>query len=131
MACAGGLISDRRIAAVRAHEAALSRRVNAIFDDVDILVTPATAAGPPRVGAYRRRGAIYYTANVATRRAPFVAIFNATGQPAAVVPWSLDNDGLPVSVQLVVRAHDEKTLLALSAQIETAHPWAERRPPTW
>jgi amidase len=128
MARAGGLISDRHIGAVRAREAALSRRVNAIFDDIDIVVTPATAAGPPLVGVYQRRGA-FYTTSVATRRSPFVAIFNATGQPAAVVPWNLDNDGLPVSVQLVGRPNDESRLLGLSTQIESARPWAERRPP--
>ena len=63
------------------------------------------------------------------RRSPFVAIFNATGQPAAVVPWGLDRDGVPMSVQLVGRPADEATLLALSTQIESAHPWADRRPP--
>jgi Asp-tRNA(Asn)/Glu-tRNA(Gln) amidotransferase A subunit family amidase len=53
---------------------------------------------------------------------------NATGQPAAVVPWGVDRDGLPVAVQLVGRAADEATLLALSTQIESARPWAGRRP---
>jgi amidase len=62
-------------------------------------------------------------------RAPFQAIFNATGQPAAVVPWGLDGDGLPIAVQLVGRPADEATLLALSTQIESAHPWASRRSP--
>ena len=62
-------------------------------------------------------------------RSPFQAIFNATGQPAAVVPWGLDRTGLPTSVQLVGRPSDEATLLALSTQIEAAHPWADRRPP--
>ena len=57
------------------------------------------------------------------------AIFNATGQPAAVVPWGLDRDSLPVGVQLVGRPSEEATLLALSAQIEKARPWANRRPP--
>jgi amidase len=127
MARAGSCISDQRIAKVRAGEAALARRVDAIFDDADVLLTPGTATGPPRVGAFRKRGALI-TANATMRRSPFQAIFNATGQPAAVVPWDLDNMGLPTSIQLVGRPSDEATLLALSAQIEDAHPWAERRP---
>jgi amidase len=61
-------------------------------------------------------------------RVPFTAIFNATGQPAASVPWTLDGEGLPVSVQLVGRPSDEATLLSLSTQIEAARPWANRRP---
>jgi amidase len=128
LAWAGGLISDRRIAAVRAAEAAMAVRVQSIFDDVDVVVTPATATGPPRVGAYRRRGGIA-TLAMATGRVPYFPIWNVTGQPAAVVPWTLDKEGLPVSVQLVGRPHDEATLLSLSAQVETARPWAQWRPP--
>jgi amidase len=62
-------------------------------------------------------------------RVPFQSIFNATGQPAAAVPWGLDNEGVPLSVQLVGRPSDEATLLSLSHQIEAARPWAHRRPP--
>jgi amidase len=60
---------------------------------------------------------------------PFNAIFNATGQPAAAVPWGLDDNNLPLSVQLVGRPSEEATLLSLSTQIEAARPWADRRPP--
>jgi amidase len=60
---------------------------------------------------------------------PYFEIWNLTGQPAAAVPWGLDRAGIPLSIQLVVRPHDEATLLALAAQIETAKPWAHRRPP--
>lgn len=127
MARAGGRISDGRIASVRAAEKRLTNRVNAIFDDVDVLLTPGTATGPPRVGAFTNRGAIV-TLNATMVRSPFQAIFNATGQPACVVPWGTDGNGLPTSVQLVGRPADEATLLALSTQIESARPWAHRRP---
>ena len=127
MARIGGLFSDRRMAAVRAGEAAVAARVMSIFDDVDVVVTPGTAAGPSRIGAYQRRGAISTFVLVAAR-VPFQAIFNVTGQPTAVVPWGFDGDGLPLSVQLVGRPFDEATLLSLSAQIEAAQPWAHRRP---
>ena len=127
MARAGGYISDRRITSFRRAEAALAARVTAIFDDVDVVLTPGAATGPSSIGAYQRRGA-FQTLNLVTRRIPFQAIFNATGQPAAVVPWGLDGDGLPMSVQLVGRPADEATLLSLSAQIEAARPWADLRP---
>jgi len=124
----GSLISDRRIAAIRAAEPVLAARVQSIFDDVDVLVTPGTATGPSRIGRYQRRGGVATLTRVASR-VPFNVIFNATGQPAAAVPWALDGDSLPVSVQLVGRPSDEATLLALSSQIESARPWADRRPP--
>jgi amidase len=116
------------MAAVRAGEAAVSSRVQSIFDDVDVVLTPGTAAGPSRIGAYQRRGAVS-TLLLVGQRVPYLQIWNMTGQPAAVVPWDFDGDGLPMSVQLVGRPYDEATLLSLSAQIEAARPWAQRRPP--
>jgi amidase len=124
----GGLVSERRLASMRAAEAAVTAQVNTIFDDVDVVITPGTAAGPSRVGAYQRRGAISTLAMVAGR-VPFQAVFNVTGQPAAAVPWGFDGNGIPTSIQLVGRPFDEATLLSLSAQIESARPWAHRRPP--
>jgi amidase len=123
----GGLVSDQHIAALGKAEAGLSRRVQRIFDDVDVLITPGTAAGPARIGAYQKRGAIG-TLALALAGVPYHAVFNVTGQPAAVIPWGLDHDGIPLSLQLVGRASDEATLLALSTQIETARPWSHRRP---
>jgi len=128
MARLGGLFSDRRVAAARAAEDGIRARVLSIFDDVDVVVTPGTALGPSRIGAYQRRGAIA-TLLLVGARVPFQEIFNVTGQPAAVVPWGLDGDGLPLSIQLVGRPSDEATLLSLSAQIEQARPWSRRRPP--
>ena len=40
----GGLISDRRMAAIREAEGELTRRVLSIFDDVDVVITPAPPA---------------------------------------------------------------------------------------
>jgi amidase len=128
MARIGSLLSDRRMANVRAGESALAARIQSIFDDVDVVITPGNATGPSRIGAYQRRGAISSLLLV-SRRVPFFEIWNLTGQPAAAVPWGLDRNGVPLSVQLVGRPRDEATLLALSAQIEATRPWAHRRPP--
>ncbi len=124
----GSFFSDRRMAAVRASETALISRIQSIFDDVDVVVTPGNATGPSRIGAYQRRGAVWTLLAVA-QRVPYQQIWNLTGQPAAAVPWDLDGDGLPMSVQLVGRPYDEATLLSLAAQMEAARPWAHRRPP--
>ncbi|MBV9321882.1 MAG: amidase, partial [Mycobacterium sp.] len=53
MARIGRLISDRRLAAVRAGDPPVVDRIQSIFDDVNVLVTPGTATGPPRIGAYQ------------------------------------------------------------------------------
>ena len=57
--------------------------------------------------------------------------FNVTGQPAASVPAGFSSDGLPIGVQVVGRAADERTVLTLSAELERARPWIDHRPPTW
>ena len=124
----GSFFSDRRMIAVRAAEESLSNRIQSIFDDVDVIVTPGNATGPSRIGAYQRRGAVWTLLAVA-QRVPYQQIWNLTGQPAAAVPWDFDGEGLPLAVQLVGRPYDEATLLSLSAQIEAARPWAHRRPP--
>jgi amidase len=124
----GGLFTDRRMNAIRCAESQVAERVQSIFDDVDVVITPGTATGPSRIGAYQRRGAIS-TLTLVSQRVPFQAMFNVTGQPAAVVPWGFDVKGVPTSVQLVGRPFDEATLLSLGAQIEKARPWAQRRPP--
>jgi amidase len=128
MARIGSLISERRMEAVRAGEAALSARIQSIFDDVDVVITPGNATGPSRIGAYQRRGGISSLLLV-SQRVPFFEIWNLTGQPAAAVPWGLDRGGVPVSIQMVGRPSDEGTLISLGAQIESARPWADRRPP--
>jgi aspartyl-tRNA(Asn)/glutamyl-tRNA(Gln) amidotransferase subunit A len=60
---------------------------------------------------------------------PFTFPFNMTGQPAASVPVGFTAAGLPVGLQIVGRRHDERTVLAASAALEAAAPWAGRRPP--
>ncbi|HEY2694426.1 MAG TPA: amidase family protein [Pseudonocardiaceae bacterium] len=101
---------------------------DAFFRDVDLLLTPVTPRLPLHIGEWSRRSMLTATLPV-QRYVSFTALWNVTGQPAASVPAGFTPDGLPLAVQLVGRANDEVTVLAVSRQLETARPWADRRPP--
>ena len=100
----------------------ISAKANRVFDDVDVLLTPAIAHRPPPVGILDGIGPAR-AALVSTPAIAYAALWNVAGNPAAAVPCGLADDGLPVAVQLVGRTDDEPTLLSLSAQIERARPW--------
>jgi amidase len=106
-----------------------ARRLVAFFDEVDVLVTPAVATPPPVIGSYRDPNEPFAEFINASAMVPFTPPWNTTGQPAVSVPLHWDELGLPVGVQIVGRPADEATLLRLSAQLEAAKPWADRRPP--
>lgn len=114
----------------RARRAAESdaRRINALFEDFDVLITPVAGELPFEVGRWEGRGAMRTLLGM-SRTYCFGPVWNHTGQPAAAVPAGIGADGLPRSVQLVGRPGDEATLLSLAAQIEAERPWADQRPP--
>ena len=66
----------------------------------------------------------------AGRFVPFTPAFNMSGQPAISLPLHWNADGLPIGVQLVAAYGREDVLIRVAAQLEAAHPWADRHPPT-
>jgi amidase len=124
----GRTLPDSLVARARADEAAIAARVLRLFDDHDVLLTPAASKPPMRVGAYDGRGWLW-TMVADTAFICYTVIANITGQPAATLPAGLDANGLPRGVQLIARPNDEATLLSLSAQIEAERPWVDQRPP--
>jgi amidase len=128
MARLGALVPAGSVARSRAAEPKVAARVNSLFREFDVMITPVTARPAPPVGKWEGRGAIR-TLNGAMWHCPFTAMWNLTGQPAAAVPAGLDDSGMPLSVQLVGQPGDEATLLSLAAQMEAERPWADLRPP--
>jgi amidase len=107
----------------------VSARANRVFDDLDVLLTPAIAHRPPAVGILGGRGTVS-SALAAMPAIAYAALWNVAGNPAASVPCGIGPDGLPTAVQLVGRRDDETTLLSLSAQIESARPFPIWSSPT-
>ncbi len=124
----GALVSDRMTERLREAEGHMVERIGAVFADHDVLLTPVSSAPAVPAGVMEGRGAVA-TYFWETGWVPFTILWNITGQPAASVPTGFSADGLPVAVQLVGRADDERTLLSLAAELEAERPWNERRPP--
>jgi amidase len=107
---------------------AFARRLVSFLDPYDVLLTPALAERPLPLGtldpAASEPMATFTRSGLFT---PFTPVFNASGQPGIAVPLFEGEDGLPLAVQLVGRPAGEGQLLALAAQLEEAHPWADRR----
>jgi amidase len=124
----GRLFSDRRLAKVRDRMPPAAARIQELWRDNDVLLTPATARLPVEIGHWRGQGALR-TINGMSNVYPYAAAWNYTGQPAATIPAGFTEGGLPRSVMLVGRPNDEATLISLGAQLEAERPWGDRRPP--
>lgn len=97
----------------------------------DAVLTPTLASPPPLVGALRDDEDP--AADFAAQKAftPWTSAWNVTGMPAVSLPLHWTQDGLPVGVMLAARPAEDGLLLALSAQVEAAVPWAHRHAPGW
>jgi amidase len=107
----------------------LARGIVSFLAPYDIVVTPALARPPVPIGEIHGRGPdAWEHYRRSGHFTPFTAVCNITGLPAIALPLYQGEDDLPLGVQLIGRPLGEGQLLALSAQLEQALPWAERRP---
>jgi len=113
--------------ALRAREADAAR-VNAIFDSVDVLITPVMGGTALPIRRWEGKGALRTVLGM-SRFYPYCVPWNHLGNPAMSVPMGFAADGMPLAVQVIGRPGEEATLLSLAAQIEAERPWAEQRPP--
>jgi amidase len=108
----------------------VSRQIARAMLPYDAWITPTIPEPPPRLGQFEPTPDNPLAGLVrASDVAPFTAIGNFTGLPAMSVPLFWSSSGLPIGVQFVGRFGDEGTLFRLAAQLESARPWKDRRPP--
>jgi amidase len=124
----GRLLSGIPLRAARAAELPFRRRMGAIFERVDVVLTPTTAMPPPRIGKLRDKG-YWATSTAASATCPFAWPWNVVGWPAISVPAGFTAAGLPIGAQLVAPAEAEALLLSLGGQLEEALGWPEQTPP--
>ncbi len=129
---------------------AASREIGRWFESYDVLLQPTLGRPPFPIGELQARGSIAFQTWLANHLPlgriskkpermlpigermfewiPNTAVFNVTGQPSISLPLHWSDDELPVGMMFTGRYAEDATLLQLSAQLEKAKPWFDRRP---
>lgn len=106
----------------------VGRRMERHMAGFDLALTPTLTQLPLRLGELDMQTDFRSFRQKVARYTTFLAIVNASGQPAASVPLFWTDAGIPIGIQLIGHFGREDQILQLSAQLEAAAPWAGRRP---
>jgi len=86
---------------------------NAVFEEADLILSPVAPAVAPKIGATESALEMYksdmYTLGV-----------NLAGLPGISVPVAKNDEGMPVGLQLIAKAFNEKVLFDGAASLEKA-----------
>lgn len=93
------------------------RSLNAVFDDIDVLLTPTLPILPPAIGQ-RKVKIQHYTEHVRQALLRFTSPFNYTGHPSLSIPCGVAKSGLPIGCQLVAKHHHEAVLYQFAYAFE-------------
>jgi aspartyl-tRNA(Asn)/glutamyl-tRNA(Gln) amidotransferase subunit A len=95
------------------------RDFDRLWEQVDCLFTPTTPAAAPRIGQTSATIA-GQTEDVRLASTRFVRGINVLGLPALSMPCGLDQDGMPLGLQIIGRAFEESKILRIGAALEDA-----------
>jgi aspartyl-tRNA(Asn)/glutamyl-tRNA(Gln) amidotransferase subunit A len=98
----------------------LTARFNALFSEVDVVITASSLDPACRIDDTRALESTY----ARQARAPF----NITGNPALSVPVGFSKHGLPLGMQIVGRPFDEAGMYRVAHAYEQATDWHHRHP---
>lgn len=108
----------------------LTRSLIDWWKSFDLLLTPSLGMPPVPLGSFDPSDTDFsLLVPKLLEFTPFTPPLNATGQPAISLPLHWNAAGLPIGVQFAGLPGREDLLLGLAAQLESADPWAHRRPP--
>ncbi len=123
----GRTVSGADYARALGHIDRLKAHFADLFERFDLLLSPTMAVPAFPVGERPR--------SIAGREVhpfwgflPFTFPINMIGHTAASIPCGFSADGMPIGLHIIGRRGDEATVLAASAALERARPWAQHRP---
>jgi len=95
----------------------ISRQIVAFMGQYDALILPVYSHQPPKIGQWSHLGPAETVQKIIEWVAPCPP-FNASGLPAIAIPVGFDDQGLPLSVQIIGKPAADATVLALAHQLE-------------
>ncbi|GJL55274.1 MAG: glutamyl-tRNA(Gln) amidotransferase subunit A [Nitrospirales bacterium] len=101
----------------------ITRDFDAVFQEVDFLVTPVMPTTAFPLGEKLQDPLQMYLSDMYTISA------SLAGLPAISIPCGLSQAGLPVGLQLMGRPFEESTLLRAAYAYEQTTQWRKKRPP--
>ena len=106
----------------------IKESMRALFETVDVLVTPTTLRTASVIGEAKVEvDAIEMTPGGAF--AGNTMPFNIAGMPAISLPCGFDSAGLPIGLQIASGPFKEPTVLRAARAYELATEWASRQAP--
>ena len=110
----------------------LARKAAGVWQDLDVVLTPALATPPPFIGEMRDDADPAADFEAQKAFTPWTSPWNMLGAPAISLPLhraEVDGVTLPIGVQLgATRLGEEEMLLGLAAALEAADPWPTTPP---
>jgi aspartyl-tRNA(Asn)/glutamyl-tRNA(Gln) amidotransferase subunit A len=114
--------------AIALHEAgaarsAMFRRLQRMFEQFDVIVSPVLAAPPPPLDDRLPDGPVLIEGQesgaIRGGLYPYTNPLNLTGHPALAMPCGVTARGLPIGLQIVGRWHADSFLLDVARELET------------
>ena len=107
-------------------------RIDMLFRDVDVLLTPVSFITAPPLGTGAPDPAMFRDiaegqGQVLALR--FTCLWNVARTPAISIPWTLDSSGMPIGIQLIARVSDDAKLLSVADLLHKEAPALDARPP--
>jgi amidase len=108
---------------LRRHD--FSGKVRAMFQDIDLLLIPATGIASPTMERMAQMGV---DAELMAAMLRYTCPFDMTGSPTITLPGGFTPAGMPVAFQFVSRHFDEALLVRAGAAFQQATDWHRKHP---
>ncbi|MEO5756267.1 MAG: amidase [Mesorhizobium sp.] len=122
---AGRALSGLDYQKVLLRRAAFRGQVDALFETIDVLLTPVQPFAPLTLKAIATLGE---QPELIARLQRYTCPFDMSGHPALTLPAGFTGDGMPIGLQLVAGRLREAVLVSIGAAFQGLTTWHRRHP---